>query len=1074
MESSIFRDETDEVVSIDFATICYFIAFLTHTKNEKGEVISQKIYIYSWKPKEKSEQIYFTEFGCEDGEIYYELKFNPNMGDTMEFLATSEHKIFFNVINLYENENSRAYYPHPLDEKRIVEKKNTPTFTQSIFLRDNQKGNIAITGTTAGYIIVWDVCEALCKEDEVKTDRRKIKTVDLLGKYKKDKDKKGPSEKDRINILVNYENYIVIGSGGGTVNFYDYNFIIVRWFENICWMVKSISFDMEYAKVKDYKGFSDERPIEDSANTSNFKCLPFIISDVSATIKRIYNEKDEIITYGDENLKYQEIYRGLETEITCIAVSPKLNLIAVGTRGQPPKNMIRKKVERRSDSILKEKRFEYRAYVQLFYYPNHMKAIKEENKRREEDEEKKKKMEKLLKKDDKKNKLYPGKSKNKAIEDDELNENRFTNCFKKYFAADTYPTCLEFSPSDNTLMVGTSFQKILPLNSENINAPLNDKQSILQIKEVADKEDKNAEIKEIQFSPDKKHFAATDNMGRIGLFKLEGVVWSLVARYHFKGKINILSFCFNENGSRIYTITSDRYLEEFKLASEGESYQDYSFPVNTPGNKNDNNISNNNIISNTNVNNKVYLSIKIEDDCNMTSIVWYPLSHPKEKEIVISNDAYKIKAVNVNDSSNSSNSLSIIKTSLGPCFGGPIQVMRVIPGKDKTKRLIAFATREKVLGLMCLPIDGNPFRYMGVIAHPGIIKDVKPATNASYIFTTGGDDYTINIWRYNINPLIEAVENGGDGIKPFLNLLEGGMGGKKYKEMVDYFYYAQIKSKDENTTKHRVLDQTVTINLIHGLLASLGYYPSIEEINNIQREVRHMKHLENAKEKSDDINFETFVKIYLNHRPYIELDVDKIEDSFDNMKNQVKYHSIHDDNETIIIRERLIECLREIKYEDKKKDDKGVVTVELKRKVDEATIEAIIKELDENSNEQPITSLEHYQKKINRDKFLDLLKDYKIDDKDVNAMLEKLVGENSMNNLPSQLLYKMGDRLISRENFLHMLKENGEKLTDEEISSILKVLVGDPDPTHLPPMLSFDYIFENILLMEKEDREVNK
>ena len=992
----------------------------------------------------------------------------------MEFLATSEHKIFFNVINLYENENSRAYYPHPLDEKRIVEKKNTPTFTQSIFLRDNQKGNTAITATTAGYIIVWDVCEALCKEDEVKTDRRKIKTVDLLGKYKKDKDKKGPSEKDRINILVNYENYIVIGSGGGTVNFYDYNFIIVRWFENICWMVKSISFDMEYAKAKDYKALGDDHPIEDTANTSNFRCLPFIISDVSATIKRVFNEKEEIITYGDENLKYQEIYRGLETEITCIAVSPKKNLIAVGTRGKPPKNMIRKKVERRGDSILKEKRFEYRAYVQLFYYPNHMKAIKEENKRKEEEEEKKKKMDKLLKKDDKRNKLYPGKSKNKIMEDDdELNENRFTNCFKKYFAAETYPTCLEFSPSDNTLMVGTSFQKILPLNSENINAPLNDKQSILQIKEVADKEDKNAEIKEIQFSPDKKHFAATDNMGRIGLFRLEGVVWSLVARYHFKGQINILSFCFNENGSRIYTITSDRYLEEFKLAAEGETYQNYSFPMNIPGNKNDNNVSINNINPNANVNNKVYSSIKIEDDCNMTSIVWYPLSHHKEKEIVISNDAYKIKAVNVNDSSSSTNSLSIIKTSLGPCFGGPIQVMRVIPGKDKTKRLIAFATREKVLGLMFLPIDGNPFRYMGVIAHPGIIKDVKPATNASYIFTTGGDDYTINIWRYNINPLIDAVENGGDGIKPFLNLLEGGIGGKKYKEMVDYFYYAQIKSKDENTTKHRVLDQTVAINYIHGLLSSLGYYPSIEEINNIQREVRHMKHLENAKEKSDDITFETFVKIYLNHRPYIELDVDKIENSFENMKDQVKYHLIHDDNETIIIRERLIECLRELKYEDKKKDDKGVITVELKRKVDDATIEAIIKELDDDSNEQPITSLEHYQKKMSRDKFLDLLKDYKIDDKDVNAMLEKLVGE-TMNNLPSQLLYKMGDRLVSRENFLHMLKENGEKMTDEEIGSILKVLTGDPDPTHLPPMLSFDYIFENILLMEKEDKEINQ
>ena len=51
----------------------------------------------------------------------------------------------------------------------------------------------------------------------------------------------------------------------------------------------------------------------------------------------------------------------------------------------PPKNIIRKKVERRVDTILKEKKFEYRAYVHLFYYPNHMKVINEGNKKREEE-----------------------------------------------------------------------------------------------------------------------------------------------------------------------------------------------------------------------------------------------------------------------------------------------------------------------------------------------------------------------------------------------------------------------------------------------------------------------------------------------------------------------------------------------------------------------------------------------------------------------------------------------------------------------------------------------------------------
>ena len=55
-----------------------------------------------------------------------------------------------------------------------------------------------------------------------------------------------------------------------------------------------------------------------------------------------------------------------------------------------------------------------------------------------------------------------------------------------------------------------------------------------------------------------------------------------------------------------------------------------------------------------------------------------------------------------------------------------------------------------------------------------------------------------------------------------------------------------------------------------------------------------------------------------------------------------------------------------------------------------------------------------------------------------------------------------------------MLKERGEKMDDKEIGDILIVLVVYPNPNDLPPMLSFDCIFENILLMEKEDVEINK
>lgn len=81
-------------------------------------------------------------------------------------------------------------------EKLKKSKLDKPYYTQSTFLNDV---SMAITGTSDGYVIVWDKCEALCKEDEIITDRRRIKKVQLL-KYKKDV----ISDKDTINFLLNY------------------------------------------------------------------------------------------------------------------------------------------------------------------------------------------------------------------------------------------------------------------------------------------------------------------------------------------------------------------------------------------------------------------------------------------------------------------------------------------------------------------------------------------------------------------------------------------------------------------------------------------------------------------------------------------------------------------------------------------------------------------------------------------------------------------------------------------------------------------------------------------------------
>ena len=159
-------------------------------------------------------------------------------------------------------------------------------------------------------------------------------------------------------------------------------------------------------------------------------------------------------------------------------------------------------------------------------------------------------------------------------------------------------------------------------------------------------------------------------------------------------------------------------------------------------------------------------------------------------------------------------------------------------------------------------------------------------------------------------------------------------------------------------------------------------------------------------------------------------------------------------SDTIIIKKQLIDVLRN------------------KMKIDEQRINNIITLLDGNASKESIFSMEHYQQKVSRENFLTAMRDNRIEDKEINEILDCLVTDGNINNLTSYVIYKIRDRLISRENFLHMLKENGEKMEDKEISEILRVLVGDPNPNNLPPMLSFDYIFENILLMEREEKEV--
>lgn len=83
----------------------------------------------------------------------------------------------------------------------------------------------------------------------------------------------------------------------------------------------------------------------------------------------------------------------------------------------------------------------------------------------------------------------------------------------------------------------------------------------------------------------------------------------------------------------------------------------------------------------------------------MNSVIWYPISTGNDRNIVIANDDYKMRTVMVHSNPGSKvedNRMIIKQTCLGPAYGGPIQKLRVIPGYDKDKRMLAFSTGYKV------------------------------------------------------------------------------------------------------------------------------------------------------------------------------------------------------------------------------------------------------------------------------------------------------------------------------------------------------------------------------------------
>lgn len=140
---------------------------------------------------------------------------------------------------------------------------------------------------------------------------------------------------------------------------------------------------------------------------------------------------------------------------------------------------------------------------------------------------------------------------------------------------------------------------------------------------------------------------------------------------------------------------------------------------------------------------------QVEQEYVPTASIWYPtnVQHEREEILLTANEEFHLKLWDVQDP----NEFICKRTCLGPTYGGPITKLLVINPENAQSEFedqyLAYQTEEKIVGIIKLPIDGNPDKTMGLIAHPGTIASIAVSGDGKRFFTCGGEDKTINIWE---------------------------------------------------------------------------------------------------------------------------------------------------------------------------------------------------------------------------------------------------------------------------------------------------------------------------------------
>ena len=290
--------------------------------------------------------------------------------------------------------------------------------------------------------------------------------------------------------------------------------------------------------------------------------------------------------------------------------------------------------------------------------------------------------------------------------------------------------------------------------------------------------------------------------------------------------------------------------------------------------------------------------------------------------LLVADDHLKLRVVDCE-------TLTCVGVKCAPPYGDDPVAFLVPFGENRTDELFAYACAKDVAGIGRLPIDGDPNKSMGVVAHPGPVlalavsevvdldTDDDDADDASRsvttrVFTLGGggvgdgdgDDRgsVVSVWRVDVaaarklgdedvflsataTKRTDAMTKAQSKIsaRRVAGLLEGGAFGALAEEAKDAFAFAQLRAQGEDATRDRLVDVrrgTVPLADVADVMRFLGFYLTEREVNDLAVELTYEAELA-GNPKPQSVDFDRFLALYVNRRPPRDVGMEDVRRAFE-------------------------------------------------------------------------------------------------------------------------------------------------------------------------------------------------